>query len=199
MSTLTRAEIEKRLKADSPERLIITPLLTARQLGDVSIDLRLGNQFVVFRNHTSGTMNPLLGSKEALRNVQSRHIVRFHEKFVLHPGALALGATFEYLQMPLDIEGQVEGRSSWARVGLQIASASCVEPGFSGVVTLELSNLGTMPLELYPGIRVAQLILRQTTSSIAGSYVNPRKYRCPVGPQFSRLYSDKDAKVFLPE
>ncbi len=92
----------------------------------------------------------------------------------------------------------MEGRSSWARLGLQIATATCVEPGFSGVVTLELSNVGTLPLELYPGVRVAQLILREVSPPIEHPYQGRRKYRYPIGPEFSRLIKDDDALRFLP-
>src|SRR4029077_4964582 len=121
-----------------------------------------------------------------------RRVVTFGTKFVLHPGALVLAATFEYVQLPSDLEGQVEGRSSWARLGLQIATATCVEPGFSGVITFELSNVGNMPVEIHPGVRIAQLILRTTASAVKHAYSGGRKYKYPIGPQFSRLSTDED-------
>jgi len=197
MSTLSRRRIELRLRETrEAKRLVITPLLSVKQFGDISVDLRLGNQFIVFRMHMGGFMNPFKLSDVQLRSLQERRVVRFGQEFVLHPGQLALGSTFEYLQMPSDLEGQVEGRSSWARVGLQIATATCVEPGFSGVVTLELSNTGTMPLELFPGVRVAQLVLRDVNPAIEHPYAGKRKYNRAIGPQFSRLTSDEDAKPF---
>lgn len=197
MSTLTRKEIEEKLRIPPPDGLLISPILSRKQIGDTSVDLRIGNQFIVFRRHTIATINLFQGSGSDLHRFQERRIVQFGQKFVLHPGTLALGATFEYIQLPGDLEGQVEGRSSWARVGLQIATATCVEPGFSGVVTLELSNVGNMPLELYPGVRVAQLILRTTASKLPKAYGDKRKYRFPIGPQFSRLHTDEDAKPFI--
>ena len=109
---------------------------------------------------------------------------------------LALGCTFEYVCVPFDLECQVEGRSSWARLGLQIATATSVEPGFKGVLTLELSNLGTIPIELYPGVRIAQLFFHDATPQVEDAYGGTRKYRCPVGPQFSLIANDKDGQVF---
>jgi dCTP deaminase len=197
MATLTSKEIRQRLGYRNDQRLIISPLLSPKQIGDTSIDLRIGNQFIIFRRHTQPEINPFKISQAALHRFQERRIIRFQSSFVLHPGVLALGATFEYIQLPADLEAQVEGRSSWARLGLQIATATCVEPGFSGVITFELSNVGNMPLKLYPGVRVAQMILRRTESKVQKPYTGKRKYRFPIGPQFSRLNADEDAKVFI--
>jgi dCTP deaminase len=197
VSTLTRKEIVKRLSARFPGRLTVSPILSLRQLGDTSIDLRMGNQFIVFRRHTQGLIKPFELSRVELHRFQERRVVRFGSKFVLHPGVLALAATFEYIQLPSNLEGQVEGRSSWARLGLQIATATCVEPGFSGVITFELSNIGNMPVEVHPGVRIAQLILRTTASNVKNPYTGTRKYKFPIGPQFSRLSTDDDAKAFL--
>jgi dCTP deaminase len=197
MSTLTCKEIRARLRCRDDKRLIISPLLSPKQVGDTSIDLRIGNQFLIFRRHTQPEINPFKISTAELHRFQERRIVPFRSSFVLHPGVLALGATFEYIQLPPDLEAQVEGRSSWARLGLQIATATCVEPGFSGVITFELSNVGNMPLELYPGVRVAQMILRRTESKLDKPYAGARKYRFPIGPQFSRLNADVDAKAFI--
>lgn len=197
MSTLSRTKIESKLhEKEEAKRLVITPILSAKQFGDISVDLRLGNQFIVFQMHMGGLMNPFKLPEIELRSLQKRRVVRFGQKFVLHPGQLALGSTFEYLKIPSDLEGQVEGRSSWARIGLQIATATCIEPGFSGVVTLELSNVGTIPVELFPGVRIAQLILRDIQPAIKNPYAGNRKYRRAIGPQFSRLSSDEDAKPF---
>ena len=197
MGTLTKKEIEHRLEEETADSLVITPLLSGKQIGDVSVDLRLGNQFIVFRTHTLGAFD-IDELKGRLRQVQERHIVPFGKHFVLHPGMLALGATFEYVSLPGDLECQVEGRSSWARVGLQIATASSVEPLFHGVITLELSNTGTIPLRLYPGIRIAQLVFHEATPKIEpGQAHEQRKYHGSIGPEFSRVYSDKDMSVFV--
>ena len=196
MSTLTHDRIEDRLAGELAKRLVVTPILSKKQLGDVSIDVRLSNQFIVFRMHTIGLFEPYSTPPAALRTMQERQVVKFGKSFVLHPGMLALGCTFEYICLPADLECQVEGRSSWARLGLQIATATSVEPGFKGVLTLELSNLGTIPIQLYPGVRIAQLFFHDAKPEIADAYGGTRKYRCPVGPQFSLISDDKDGEVF---
>jgi dCTP deaminase len=198
VSTLTRETLEEYLRKPE-DALIITPLLSKRQVGEASIDVRLGNQFIVFRSHRFGIFEPFGKSWFEPRKIQERHVVRFGERFVLHPGVLILGCTFEYVSMPNRLECQVEGRASWARLGLQVATASSVEPGFKGVITLELSNVGTIPLTLMPGIRIAQLVFRSTDKPVPDAYSGERKYRCPTGPEFSRLDSDYDWKVFSSE
>ena len=151
MSVLTKDQIEARLKAanDSKDKLVVTPILSTNQIGPSSIDVRLGNQFIVFRKHMLGTFRPIDASGD-LKKMQERQIIRYGNPFVLHPGMLALGSTFEYFKIPSNLCCAVEGRSSWARLGLQIATATTVEPGFKGVLTLELSNVGTIPIELSP-------------------------------------------------
>ncbi len=194
MSILTRKEIEKALGLPSNDRLIMTPILSPKQIGDASIDVRLGNQFIIFRMHTFGVFEPFKKSPAELRNMQERRIVRFGDKFVLHPRMLALACTLEYISLPSKIACQVEGRSSWARLGLQVATATSVQPGFKGVLTLELSNLGTIPLELYPGVRIAQLLFNEVSTPVR--YGKDRKYTYPVGPEFSKIHDDKDGFVF---
>lgn len=198
MSTLTIDRIQERLSSELPNRLVVTPILSKKQLGEASIDVRLSNQFIVFRMHTFGVFQPFKSAPAKLRIMQERQIVKFGKEFVLHPGMLALGCTFEYICLPPDIECQVEGRSSWARLGLQVATATSVEPGFKGVLTLELSNLGTIPIELYPGVRIAQLFFHDAKPEIVDAYSGTRKYKCPVGPQFSLIADDNDGKIFTP-
>ena len=195
MSTCTRKKLLELLeRKDNP--LLVTPLLSKKQIGEASIDIRLGNQFIVFRAHRFGIFEPMGQSKKDPREIQERQIMRFGENFVLHPGVLILGCTFEYISVPGDLECQIEGRSSWARLGLQVATASSIEPGFKGVATLELSNVGTVPLTLMPGIRIAQLVCHEAKPPVDDPYAGSRKYRCPIGPEFSRLYDDYDWKVF---
>ena len=198
MSVLTKTDIVNRLSLDddNDKKIVVTPILSKKQIGASTLDVRLGNQFIVFRMHMLGTYRPFKMLTAELHNMQERQIVRYGKSFVIHPGMLSLGATFEYISVPTDLSCQVEGRSSWARLGLQIATATTVEPGFRGVLTLELSNIGTIPLELYPGIRIAQLIFHETRKIEPGYNETKRKYYCPVGPEFSRIGSDDDGKVF---
>lgn len=140
------------------DRLIITPLLESAQIGQASIDVRLGNDFIVTRRGNLVSIDP---ASEDVRQhrYQTRHYVNFGESFYLHPHELVLASTFEYLRLPRSVAGNVTSRSSWGRAGLVIATATAVHPGFTGAITLELINLGEVPLVLYPGVSVAQLVL----------------------------------------
>ena len=195
MSTITRNGLDKYLtRTENP--LVITPILSSRQFGESSVDVRLGNQFIVFRAHRFGIFEPAGLTDLEPQQIQERQILPYGEKLVLHPGMLVLGSTFEYVSMPNDLECQIEGRSSWARIGLQIATATAIEPGFKGVITLELSNFSTVPIKLMPGIRIAQLLFRKAEPEIPNPYSGNRKYRCPIGPEFSRLQNDYDWEIF---
>lgn len=135
MSILTKADITERLSRTDNKKIVVTPILSQNQIGSSTIDVRLNNQFIVFRMHMLGTFTPFKMLRPKLHNMQERQVIRFGNPFVIHPGMLALGSTFEYVKIPNDICCQIEGRSSWARLGLQIATATTIEPGFRGVLT----------------------------------------------------------------
>lgn len=194
MSTLTHEAIVRALQRET-DKLIITPLLSKEQIGDASVDLRLGNQFIVYKRQSIESLNPASSEYSVIHKLQARQVITFGRSFVLHPDSFSLGCTLEYVSIPTDIECQVEGRSSWARVGLQIATANSVEPMFKGCLTLELANVGTIPIHLYPGVRIAQLLLRSAQPALTKQKKN-RKYYCPIGPQFSRVFRDEDYKIF---
>ncbi len=199
MSTITKKGLEHYLLRDK-DALVISPILSSRQFGEASVDVRLGNQFIVFQTHRFGSFEPegepRLKPRLEPRKIQERQVVPYGGKLTLHPRMLVLSSTFEYVSIPGDLECQVEGRSSWARFGLQVATANSIEPGFKGVITLELSNVATVPLKLMPGIRIAQLLFRKAVPPIENPYSGDRKYRCPIGPEFSRLYEDYDWQLF---
>jgi dCTP deaminase len=88
-----------------------------------------------------------------------RFDIPFGASFLLHPGSLILVPTLEWVKIPEAIQGVVTARSSWAREGLSIATATIINPGYRGIVTLELANLGEIPIALYPGLRLCQLAL----------------------------------------
>jgi dCTP deaminase len=133
-----------------------------------------------------------------LRRYQQRLILAYRrgQGLVLHPGQLVLGATVEYVSIPHCLEAQVEGRSSWARVGLSVVTASTVGPGFKGVITLELANHGIAPLVLRPGWRIASLVLHKV---VTPSQYLGQKYSCPIGPQFSHIHDDYDVRFWGPK
>jgi dCTP deaminase len=198
MSTVSKKGLEDYFKRPK-DPLIVTPILSPKQIGDASLDVRLSNQFIVFRTHRFGIFEAVgMSTKLQPRKIQERQIIPFGDRLVLHPGVLVLACTFEYVSIPGDLECQVEGRSSWSRLGLQVATASSIEPGFKGVITLELSNVATVPLTLMPGIRIAQLIFRKAEPPVENPYSGNRKYRCPIGPEFSRLHEDYDWNKFAP-
>jgi len=198
MAMLTGPEIRKLLAEPLKDRLVVTPLLDADvQIGDASIDVRLGNEFVLMRRRAFRTVD--LADFETLKpkiaSYQERLRIEFGRSIVLHPNQLVLGSTLEYVKLPDNVGAYVVGRSSWGRLGLVIATATAVAPGFRGCITLELSNLGEVPLVLYPGVRVAQLVLHTAigTASYAG------RYSCPTGPQFSRIYDDPELAFWCPK
>jgi len=157
---LSGATIVKRL-SDHRSGLGITPIIDARgQIGAASVDLRLGPDFIVARRATGlATFDPARVD-EIARNIRDyQDYVRRPpgSAFYLHPGEFAIARTLEYLTLPSYMAAQVNGRSSWGRLGLVIETAPLVQPDFCGVITLELSNLGSVPIVLYVGVRVAQV------------------------------------------
>src|SRR5262249_35032475 len=140
---------------------------TIRSTGAASIDLRLGTWFSVPRPNRTGILRIFDESEKSTTAEVARtknHYVPFGGQFVLHPRNFVLGVTLEWIRLPSTLGGYIVGRSSWGRRGLVIATASGVHPGFSGCLTLELTNLGEIPIEIRPGMPVSQLFLHQTTS-----------------------------------
>lgn len=159
MSVLGHHEIVKLLaKKNIKDRLIVTPLMSDDQIGPASIDIRLGNDFIITRRGNLPFIDPAQQEGRE-KNYQTKHYINFGDKFYLHPQELVLAGTLEYFRLPGNISGSVTSRSSWGRAGLVIATATAVHPGFTGTITLELVNLGEVPLVLYPGLCVAQIVL----------------------------------------
>ncbi|MEA2372631.1 MAG: dCTP deaminase [Solirubrobacteraceae bacterium] len=157
---LSRETIIQRL-SDHRSGLAVTPLIDARnQIGEASVDLRLGPDFVVARKATGlATFDPARVDEIAERIRDYQDYVRRPpgSAFYLHPGEFAIARTFEYITLPRHTSAQVDGRSSWGRLGLIIATAPLIQPSFAGTITLELANLGTVPIVLYVGVRIAQM------------------------------------------
>ena len=159
MSILAQPEIlEEMKKPEDP--LIVTPLLDKRQIGESSVDVRLGHEFIVLKRSSLSHIDPTRSENwdSDILRWQERVRISLFKSFVLNPGQLVLGATLEYISVPMQIAAAVEGRSSWGRLGLIIATAATVGPGFRGCITLELVNSGGIPLVVYPGMRIAQLV-----------------------------------------
>jgi|ERR1700674_501727 len=179
--------------------IVVTPLLSKSQVG-ATLDLRLGTEFVVKKMDRLTHIDPIWFNQ--LERSDPEVMVRFYETvklvdpttaFVLHPGQFALGCTLEYIDLPPQIGGMLEGRSSWAREGLNVHStAGLIHPGHKGVIVFELLNAGSHPIPLYPGIRVAQLLLYELDSVTRQPYGlrDDSKYSRYVATNFGRPWAD---------
>jgi dCTP deaminase len=126
---------------------------------------------------------------------QEEVVIPIGEPLWLHPGQFVLGATVEYLRFPSDLAADVVGRSSWGRVGLLVATAVMVQPGYRGTLTLELVNHGDGPIALYPGSRIAQLVVSPVVEPSEGSYEG--KYAGSTGPEVSHIAKERDEIMAL--
>jgi dCTP deaminase len=154
-----------------------------------SIDVRLDRLFRVFNNHLYTHIDPSIQQDELTSLVEQSDE---DEPFVLHPGEFVLGATFERVGLPDDLAGRLEGKSSLGRLGLLTHStAGFIDPGFSGHITLELSNVANLPITLWPGMKIGQLCLFQLTSAAEHPYGSAKagsRYQGQRGPTPSRAH-----------
>jgi len=151
---------------DVNDPLIITPMLDLEELnttGAASIDIRLGCWFMSFQQSRIGVFDVYDkdGSIPSESKLTKSCYVPFGEGFIIHPKAFVLGVTLEWIRLPSNRAAYVVGRSSWGRHGLIIATATGVHPGFTGCLTLELSNVGEIPITLKPGTRICQLFIHE--------------------------------------
>ncbi|WP_049986775.1 dCTP deaminase [Halobellus rufus] len=163
------------------------------QVQPASLDLRLGEEFLEFQRTNISCIHPNRES-EVDDYVSETHVPE-GEEFILHPGDFVLGTTKERVEIPADLLATVEGRSSLGRLAVVIhATAGIVDPGYKGQITLELSNLGTAPVALTPGMRVSQLVFTELTQPAARPYGVERgsKYQNQQGPQASRIGADPE-------
>ncbi|TWP37973.1 dCTP deaminase [Leekyejoonella antrihumi] len=155
-----------------------------------SIDFRMDRYFRLFDNHKYPFIDPAEEQDELTRLVE----VADDEPFVLHPGEFVLGSTYEAVTLPDDVAARVEGKSSLGRLGLLThATAGFVDPGFSGHVTLELSNVATLPIKLWPGMKIGQLCFFQLSSPAENPYGSARygsHYQGQRGPTASRSFQN---------
>jgi dCTP deaminase len=148
------------LDGSHTDPLIITPLPNLdklRESGSVSVDLRLGTWFSSLRR--ARLTHLAIGEEVAESKLTRSHYVPFGREYVLHPHGFVLGVTLEWLRLPSNLAGYVVGRSSWGRRGLIIATATGVHCGFTGCLTLELTNVGEIPIAISPGMTICQLFL----------------------------------------
>jgi dCTP deaminase len=175
-----RSEIEAgRLVVDPYDEAMVQPS---------SVDVRLDRFFRVFENHRYPHIDPAEQQDELTRMVE----VAVDEPFILHPGEFVLGSTYEVIGLADDLAARLEGKSSLGRLGLLTHStAGFIDPGFCGHVSLELSNVATLPIKLWPGMKIGQVCVLRLTSPAEhpyGSEVTGSRYQGQRGPTASRSY-----------
>ena len=155
-----------------------------------SVDVRLDKFFRVFENHKYSVIDPSTEQAELTREV----VAEGDEPFILHPGEFVLASTYEVITLPDDIAGRLEGKSSLGRLGLLTHStAGFIDPGFSGHITLELSNVANLPVKLFPGMKIGQLCLIKLSSPAEHPYGSEKygsRYQGQRGPTASRSFKN---------
>lgn len=183
MSVLSDRTIKEML---SLGRLRIEPL-DPGAIQPASVDVRLARSFRVLRS----TARPFIDVREPVDDFTELVEVREGEPFIIQPGSFCLGSTIETITLPGDIVARVDGKSSLGRLGLLVhATAGYVDPGWSGSLTLELSNQSQMPIALYCGMRIAQVSFYMLTTPVDRPYGSPglgSKYQGQTGPTPSRI------------
>ncbi|MEW9554533.1 dCTP deaminase [Nonomuraea sp. NPDC050783] len=168
-------------------RLVLEPF-DREMLQPSSIDVRLDRFFRVFENHRYPHIDPSVEQADLTRMVEPEG----DEPFILHPGEFVLASTYEVITLPDDLASRLEGKSSLGRLGLLTHStAGFIDPGFSGHVTLELSNVATLPIKLWPGMKIGQLCVFRLSSPAEHPYGSAKygsRYQGQRGPTPSRSY-----------
>lgn len=194
---LGKDEIIGRLTTDDTDKkILISPILSSKQIQPASIDVRLGHDFRIIKIGKITHLDPLKDPKNVKREVRKYtdeyKILNKHESFILHPDEFVLGSTLEYICLPVDIACRLEGRSSWGRVGILIhITAGYIDPGYRGNVTFELKNVGKIPIPLYPGVRIGQLAF----FNVSNGYSYSGKYQESFGIVSSKYFEDEEFKI----
>ncbi|MFO7690196.1 MAG: dCTP deaminase [Cryobacterium sp.] len=181
---------DRDIKAElSLERIRMEPF-HEEMIQPSSIDVRLDRYFRLFDNHKYAYIDPAEDQPELTRLIEAQP----GEPFILHPGEFVLGSTYEQITLPDDVAARLEGKSSLGRLGLLTHStAGFVDPGFSGHVTLELSNVATLPIKLWPGMKIGQMCFFRLSSPAEqpyGSSAYASRYQGQRGPTASRSFQN---------
>jgi dCTP deaminase len=180
---LSDRDIRKQIESG---RLLIEPF-DPDMVQPSSVDLRVDKTFRIFAN----TRYPYIDVMHPMDDLTEVVEVNEGEPFILHPGEFVLGSTLESVTLPDDLVARIEGKSSLGRLGLLIHStAGFVDAGWSGHLTLELSNVANLPITIYPGMKIGQLCLFEMTSPAERPYGERGKYQGQRGPTPSRFYED---------
>jgi len=185
---LSDIDIKKYIEQD---KIKISPALPPEQFGSCSVDFRLGAEFSVFEHSRHAFID--LRDKTAIQDLMRTILVPAGEPFILQPGEFALAITEETLELDDDVLGRLEGRSSLGRIGIIVhGTAGLFDPGWSGKATLELSNLGRMPVALYPGMRICSFTFEQVSTPVSVPYYKKtsNKYAGQTSPLASKLVGE---------
>jgi dCTP deaminase len=179
---------DRDIKSEIDKKRVVLEPCDLNMIQPSSVDVRLDRLFRTFENHKYAHIDPAENQPELTREVG----VASNEAFILHPGEFVLGSTYEVITLPDDIAGRLEGKSSLGRLGLLTHStAGFIDPGFSGHVTLELSNVANLPIKLWPGMKIGQLALFRLSSPAEhpyGSSVYGSRYQGQRGPTPSKAF-----------
>lgn len=160
------------------------------QSGEAAISLRLGRWFLSMKQTSEPFLDVItdVDRDSPESRISKRHFVPFGEHFVIHPGRFVLGSTLEWIRLPSNLSGYVAGKSGWGRRGIVIETAAGVHPAFSGCLTLEITNLGEIPVRLRPGMQICQLFVHAVTGEVVNSRTPLAGRRRPV---LGRVKADK--------
>ncbi|MBI5872222.1 dCTP deaminase [archaeon] len=173
-------------------KIKINPLDIENQLAPVSIDLRLGDEFRVFKVGHNSHIDP---SKHSLEDSTELVKVDSDKPFIIHPGDFVLGVTKENVELPDNIAARMEGRSSLGRLGIIVHStAGKIDPGWKGKLTLEITNIGKLPVALYPEMKFCSLVFEPTSSPVEKPYSKVGKYAGMETPVTSKISEEFQKK-----
>ncbi|HVM00822.1 MAG TPA: dCTP deaminase [Egibacteraceae bacterium] len=174
-------------------RITVEPL-SDNAIQPSSVDVRLDDRFRVFHNHR----HPYIDVRQAMPDLTEEVKAGEDAPFILHPGEFVLAATFERIVLADDIVARIEGKSSLGRLGLLThATAGFVDPGWDGWLTLELSNVSTLPIALYPGMKIGQIAFFELSTPADrpyGSDALGSKYQGQRGPTASKFFMNFPAR-----
>lgn len=192
---LVQNEIKSLIASEESDRLVIRPLLEESQVGAISVDFRLGYDFLVSKQGREAFIDTSQNNPESARSVGNffdRTRRRPGETFLLHPSQTILASSLEYIKLPSNIYMELNMRSSYARLGITISTI--VQPGYCGCISLELTNASNNPINLTIGSRVVQARFIKLEKP-SNYFRTERKYICQVRPIVSAVSSDSDLEV----
>jgi dCTP deaminase len=172
-------------------------LTTVERNGEASINLRLGRWFVTMRQSSETHIETTYGNATSENKISKRHFVPFGEKFILHPGRFVLASTLEWIKLPTHYASYVVGKSTLGRRGIIIETAAGVHPGFSGCLTLEIANVGEVPVNLIAGQMICQLFFHTLEGPLSASKTQlagqrkPRLGQVKEDPTMTKLLESK--------